>query len=108
MTNVDVSIAVYSMRGDGVANLWTASTGQTFELLPERGTFTCSIARLPLMPSLYRVNLFATVNGIIADWVTDAAMLEVADGDFFGSGRLQPSGYGSVIIDHDWSVLPDA
>ena len=57
-----------------------------------------------MMPGSYRVNVFGTINGEIADWVTDAAVLDVAPGDYFGTGKLPPSGYGSAVIDHRWRL----
>ena len=49
LRNVEVSVAMFSSRGEGVANLSrTASTGDTFQLLPSRGTIVCSLPRTPL------------------------------------------------------------
>ncbi len=104
LRNVDVAISVFTTRGEGAAHLWTMSTGQGFGSIPASGSFVCAIPHLPLMPGAYAVNLFATVNGVISDWVIDAATLEVNDGDFFGTGKLPPTGYGSVLVPHDWSV----
>jgi hypothetical protein len=50
------------------------------------------------------VNLYCTVNGILADWVKDAARVNVENGDFYGSGKLPPKGYGSIAVPHDWLV----
>lgn len=102
--NVEVAVGLFTTRGEGAAHLATASTDSTFEALPASGTLVCHLPGLPLLPGNYSVNLFCTVNGSIADWLTDAALLEVAEGDFFGSGRLPPPGYGSVAVAHRWEL----
>ena len=50
------------------------------------------------------MNVYCEVNGALADWVTDAAELEVTEGDYFGSGRAQPAGYGYSATDHHWKI----
>jgi lipopolysaccharide transport system ATP-binding protein len=57
-----------------------------------------------LMPGRYTINTHCTVNGSLADWVIDAATIDVLDGDFYGTGRLPPHGYGSVVVPHRWSA----
>ena len=100
--NVDFALALFTTRGEGVAHLSTSATGGPFKHLPKRGEVTCRLPRASVAPGLYRVNAFCTIGGQVADWVTDAAVIEVAEGDFYGSGRLPPSGYGSVLVEHSW------
>jgi lipopolysaccharide transport system ATP-binding protein len=100
--NVDVAISIFSSRGEGAGHLFTGSTGQTFDTISERGTFVCRIPDMPMIPGSYLINLYSTVNGVISDWVIEAATIDVAEGDFFGTGRLPPPGYGSVLVSHDW------
>jgi len=44
------------------------------------------------------------VNGTIADWVQQAAILTVEAGDFFGSGRLPPKTHGGLLVLQEWNV----
>lgn len=101
---VQVSVGVFTPLGDGVLYLANELTGQPMDSVPAQGSFHCRIPRTPLTPGLYSVNLFVTVAGHIADWVRDAGRIQVVEGDYFSSGRLPPSGYGSVMVDHDWAV----
>ena len=64
----------------------------------------CEFDRMALLPGRYTLNIYATVNGVLADWVTDAASIEVSEGDFFGTGRLPSSRYGSVLVAHRWKI----
>lgn len=102
--NVEVAVGLFTTRGEGAAHLATASTGTSLETLPASGRLVCHLPDMPLLPGHYSVNLFCTVNGSIADWLTDAAVVEVAEGDFFGSGRLPPPSYGSVAVAHRWEL----
>jgi len=105
LRNVHVSMAFYNTYGEGVLYLSNELVNRFFETLPSKGSLICKFDRFPLMPGSYSVNLYCTVNGVLADWVTDAARVNVEDGDFYGSGKLPPKGYGSVVVPHDWLVV---
>lgn len=110
LRDVHVSVAFYSL-GEGVMYLANDLSGQWFDHAPASGVFSCRIDRMCLTPGSYDVNLYSTVKGVVADWVTSAARVDVLEGDFFGSGRLPPKGYGSTLVPHTWSVdatTPDA
>jgi lipopolysaccharide transport system ATP-binding protein len=104
LRNVDFAISLYTSDGAGAGHFWTTSAGRQFDRLAASGQVTCRIPRTGLYPGTYSVNLFATVGGEVADYVLDAARVEVMEGDFFGTGRLPPPGHGPVLIDHSWSV----
>jgi lipopolysaccharide transport system ATP-binding protein len=104
LSNVVVSIGVYNGFGEGVLFLNNEMTGNSFDAVPPRGTFVCAFNKLPLLPGSYTVNLYCTANGITADWVIDAARIDVAEGDFFETGRLPPKGYGALAVSHDWKL----
>ena len=78
-------------------------TGQDFPQVGPHGKFVAQIQKLPLMPGRYTVNLYAEVNGVLADWITEAAFIDVVEGDFFGSGYLSPSSHGGVVVPHGWT-----
>jgi lipopolysaccharide transport system ATP-binding protein len=107
LADVHISMALYSVLGEPILYLSNELTGDWFERLDRNGSIECSFDRLPLLPGTYRLNLYCTVSGTVGDWVTDAAAIEVENGDFFGSGRLPPSNYGSVLAAHRWRVEPD-
>jgi lipopolysaccharide transport system ATP-binding protein len=104
LTNVVMSVAIYGPEGQFLVMCSNEMAGARFEQLPRRGRMICCIPRLPLAPGHYDLNLHCVVNGILADWVQRAARLSVAEGDFFGTGRLPPSSHGGLLIPHTWSV----
>jgi lipopolysaccharide transport system ATP-binding protein len=104
LRNVEVSIGLFTLRGEGCMYLANHLTGHELAVLPEVGTMVCRFDRATLMPGVYSMNVYCTVNGDLADWVQDAARIEVAEGDFFGTGKIPPPGYGNTVAAHRWLV----
>jgi len=104
LRNVEVSLGLSTLRGEGCMYLANQLTGNEFVSIPQVGTMVCHFARGHLLPGVYSMNVYCTVNGELADWVQDAARIEVAEGDMFGTGRIPPAGYGNVVAQHDWMV----
>jgi hypothetical protein len=38
----------------------------------------------------------------VSDWVRDAFLVDVVDGDFFGTGKLASK--GKLLVLHDWDI----
>lgn len=104
LRNVQVAIGVYTMLGEGVLYLANDLVGVADDLQDAEGELTCELERLPLVGGSYSVNIDCTVGGILADSVSGATRLDVTEGDFFGSGRLPPRGFGSLVVPQRWSV----
>ena len=104
LRNVEVSIGLSTLRGEGVLFLGNRLTGEEFQTIPQAGAIVCRLDRSTLLPGLYSMNVFCSVNGIIADWIQDATRIEVADGDYYGTGRTPPAGYGHVLVNQRWTV----
>ena len=104
INHVEVAFGLFTERGEGALHLSNIVAGQELKDLPRAGTITCEIPAGNLLPGRYTVNLFCRVNEGVADWVTDASTIEVLEGDFFGTGRLPPRGYGSVVAEQRWSA----
>jgi homopolymeric O-antigen transport system ATP-binding protein len=104
LRNVHISVGVFTSLGEGAAYLSNDLVGKQLEDLPANGALVCRVDKLPLLPGSYSVNLYCTVNGVLADWVVDAARFDVGSGDFFGTGRLPPPGYGMLAVPHVWEV----
>ncbi|MFH1058075.1 MAG: ABC transporter ATP-binding protein [Pseudomonadota bacterium] len=89
--------------GRQVLCFWSRLTNQDFARLPGEGKLVCHIPRLPLAPGSYVLDLAVRVGEVESDKVPNAARLEVAPGDFFGSGR-PISQVGEVLCDHSWTL----
>jgi lipopolysaccharide transport system ATP-binding protein len=102
MSEVTLSLAFVSRHGQPLILCRNDYTGDEFGTMPQNGSAICMIPNFPLMPGVYEVNLYAERKGEVLDWVQSAVQIEVLEGDFFGTGRLPPRSYGTVLVKHRW------
>jgi lipopolysaccharide transport system ATP-binding protein len=102
LKNVHISVGLYGLHGEAVAYLSNDLTQGEFLSLPENGKLICRFDKLNLLPGRYSLNLFTKVNNVIADWVSNAADIQVVEGDYFGTGKLPPRQYGAIVVPHSW------
>jgi lipopolysaccharide transport system ATP-binding protein len=107
LKNVMISIGVNGLLGEPLFLCSTQLTGERMQTAPESGTFVCTIPRLPLTAGRYSVNVYAEVNGVLADWMRNAATFDVVASDFFGTGQLPPGTHGQFLVEHSWSLRED-
>lgn len=64
------------------------------------------IPKWPLMEGTYHINTYVGSNGVMEDFIEDAASIDVIDGDFHGSGKLRHEGWRDmVLVDHSWQQV---
>jgi lipopolysaccharide transport system ATP-binding protein len=85
-----VDPAPLELRGEGFIDF----------LLPE----------LPLSGGLYHVMSYVESDREIQDWVHNAALLPVVDGDFYGTGKAYPQGWQGkcVLVKYNWKLTETA
>jgi lipopolysaccharide transport system ATP-binding protein len=105
LRNVHFAIGVHSRLDEHLFHLATNTSGDDLKEIPVSGSILCHIKSLPLQAGTYTFNLYCMVNGEIADWVRNAGTVEVAPGNFFGTGRLPPSEQGAFLVEHSWSLM---
>jgi lipopolysaccharide transport system ATP-binding protein len=98
----DIHIAFYTSLGQFMFNCSSEGSGSTLEVLPARGEVVCHIPELPLAPGKYAFNLYLSVGGGLVDWVQQAGYLDVAAGDYFGTGQLKTHREG-FLVKHKWN-----
>ena len=103
VARAEVSIGVHGAAEQRLFHLSTTLTESLGEL-PDEGTILCRVPHLPLQPGTYAFNLHCETDRGIADWIQHAGEIEVAPGDFYGSGKLPPPAQGVFLVDHSWSV----
>jgi lipopolysaccharide transport system ATP-binding protein len=79
-------------------------TGEIEKDWPVNGEAICVIPRLPLSSGSYKANLYASVNGVVADWIVDAVSFDVEKGDFFGTGRMPIPSHERFLVPHSWRL----
>jgi lipopolysaccharide transport system ATP-binding protein len=103
---VRVGFAVYGALVEPIFQCLNDTSGDVLNEVAPDGSFTCTIPRLPLSPGHYTLSPYVEIDGKVADWVSHAAVMEVMEGDFFGTGRLPSQAHGSFYVDHTWRSEP--
>jgi lipopolysaccharide transport system ATP-binding protein len=102
--NVVASIAVRNEFGAPIFLQHNRLTNDLWTSVPREGAFVCTIKRLPLPPSTYRVDVAVLNHAAFLDGVSDAAELTVVPGAFFPSAELPPRDRGMCLVDASWRV----
>lgn len=82
-------------------------TGELFRDLPEKGTITCRLPRLPLPVGHYRIGFRLqpeVQRRDMIDGIESAIDLHVEAGNFFGTGKLPLLRDGVCLVDGEWSI----
>ena len=105
ISNVEVSIIIYTSDGIRLANLWNVyETGGGFSDIPNSGRFVCSIDRIPFRAGDFYIDAYCANSQMTSDWILMAGKFHVTDGDFYGSGKLPQHAGGLFFVNHNWKV----
>ena len=102
LRNVLVAFTLQQYIDDPIINCKTSDVQKDFPLIPETGVFVCEVKKFPLRAARYTGNVYSEVNRYLTDWVRDAFLVDVVDGDFYGTGKLASK--GKLLVLHDWDV----
>jgi lipopolysaccharide transport system ATP-binding protein len=104
LKNLVISIDIFAPSGQCMVIMNSEVVGIDFSSAPTCGRFICRVERFPLAPGTYYINVFGMVNGSIADWIQQAAILTVEAGDFYGSGRMPLNTHGGFLVLQEWNL----
>ncbi len=108
VTNALFEIKVTDQFDQPLFTMSTFLTGDSFPTLPDRGTVHCHVPSLLLVPGVYSLKVICYVNNELADLVSDAKRLTVAEADVYGGGRaIRARTYGPFLMPQRWSFRPD-
>lgn len=100
---VSAAVGFNAQNGE---NKFIASTdliNKNYSSVSGEGYFDCEFEKFPLSPGRYLVNVFArTEGGEILDWIQEALLVDVENGDFFKTGQNITTGHNSVLVEHNW------
>lgn len=106
--NVTFSIHISDESRGRIATLFTEWVGRTFESAPSQGYVTCQVFKLPLTPGNYQIDIGCKVNTQISDYIENASMIRVEQGDFFGTGIAPSNNHlGPFLLQHNWDIEVD-
>jgi lipopolysaccharide transport system ATP-binding protein len=104
--NISAGLSISSPTGGFVAVLGNEITAGLFPTIPQKGCIKCCIPKFPLAAGSYTLNLIIHQNGVIEDWIQEAAVLNVENGDYYGTGRIpSASQSGLVFFEQKWTSL---
>ena len=101
--SVLISFNIRSAQGYLLTNLNSFDSGQELLDIYQNGCFNCYWPRFNLRSGSYDCNLFCSVNGDIVDWMQNAFIFNVEDGDYYNTGKLISRTQGDILINYSWS-----
>ncbi|HCG27966.1 MAG TPA: ABC transporter ATP-binding protein [Lentisphaeria bacterium] len=104
--SASVSFAISFSSYNGTLFYFNTDTTEEKTLHVKKcGIITCIIPKFPLTAGIYYINVYAAVDGCVADWITDIPF-EAQTGDFFGTGNLKIEEIGKFypLIPHFWQI----
>lgn len=108
LRNVRVAIGIDNESEQRILLLDTTLIGKDFATIQAgNGAIEVVIPKVSLLPGRYHFTIFATVNGVIADWIKNAASFDLEGGDYFGTGQLPPQGQGIFVVPHSFHLEQD-
>jgi len=100
------SSCLFNLRnGQGylLANLNSVDSGNNLLDIFSQGYFECHWPMFNLRSGSYDCNLFCSVKGEIVDWMQNAFIINVEDGDYYKTGKLLDRTAGDILIAHSWA-----
>jgi lipopolysaccharide transport system ATP-binding protein len=106
--NSRVSVSVHGWGKDYFLASTELHTDEPLTLSPN-GFIDCIVNELPLSLGTYYLTAFVEANSVIQDWIEAAAILQVEDGNFYGTGKDYPPGWGgkTVLVRHRWDAAKE-
>lgn len=92
-----VDIGINNIMGERVTWLSTEVFSDRFEM--DNGKLRFQIPQIMLSEGNYNVNLFATIDDEVSDWVQQVARFGIEFHDLYNTGRAIPQNQGYIIMD---------
>lgn len=75
--------------------------------LSGEGRIDFLVRNWPLSSGAYHVNFYVECDRVVQDHLNDASIIEVIDGDFYGTGKVLHDGTqsGSTLVRHSWQQI---
>ena len=101
-----VGLSVHDKTGAPFFLMSTELVDSTPLELRGEGFIDFTLPELPLSGGLYHIMSYVESDRDIQDWVHNAALLPVVDGDFYGTGKAYPPGWQGkcVLVKYQWRV----
>lgn len=97
------AISFNSLEGENKILLSSELLNKSYQFDVGQHYVDCMMGKNPLQAGEYSINIFFKSNNDIVDWIQEALVLEIAPGDFYGTGRIIENGNSSVLIQQHWN-----
>jgi lipopolysaccharide transport system ATP-binding protein len=101
-TQLRFALVFYNNRGEVLFCCDTHFSANSFESNASKGIAKCYINKSPLVNGDYYLNASIQSNLRQVDFVERACEFTVLGGDYYGTGKIPHSRYGSFLIDYSW------
>jgi lipopolysaccharide transport system ATP-binding protein len=106
-TSLDVAVIFRDFQGNKLTEVTTYFTNSSPRTLAEAREVRCLIPRLPILAGQYRIDLWCGTVGETQDWVFDAALVRIEQGNYFRNyqdARVPTAErQGPIMIPQVWS-----
>ena len=103
--NLSMSFSITKSNGSILSLLESEiSTNDILRSDKKEFSMICCIDSLPFVEGSYVCNIALKSGGNIIDWVRNAFTLDVANGNFFNTGKTTPASHQGVLINQKWKI----
>lgn len=103
--NLSVAIRIDDILDRQLFTFATKFTGNDFHLTDDSITLVCQVPVIPLLSGEYKIHLWASVNGAVADSISDCGRFAVEEANVYSTGIFPNSNrHGIIFLPHSWSM----
>jgi lipopolysaccharide transport system ATP-binding protein len=104
LSNVVIRIKILNSKGETISILNNFHCGLPFDNIEPNGSIICEIPKIPLVKGEYFLDVKCLVNMDIVDDLENIGILNIENGDFFGTGKI-PNLNNGVLLNQNYYVL---
>jgi len=102
LKNVAISFSINTLDGNHALVFFTEEQNQNIRIIKNDGFIDCLINDFPLCSGSFTVNLYATVNNLLSDYLINAYLFMVDDSYYFKEGRSKHPSHPIYLAKHHW------
>ncbi len=103
--NFVLALGINDNYGQRITLLSNELTNESFTFdSEEKNKVNIHIEKIPFMPGRYSYTIFAKVNEDLSDWIENAGLFDVEEGDYYTTGKLIPKNQGNFLVNHYFEI----
>ncbi len=97
-----MSIGFYNMDGSFMFACRSDTVGFQINMNDDEGKVSIEIDKLPLIEGEYSYTLISYQSGNVVDWIKNAGVVRIEEGDFYGFGKVPAKLLKGVLIEYNY------